>query len=311
MQIPAQPRERKAMDFYLVTGFLGAGKTTFLKKFVRLFPKQKIALVVNEFGREGVDGSLLEELHLTMREISNGSIFCSCRLDKFQEELERLLEHSPDLIITEASGLSDPTNIRRVLADYPQVAYRGSICLADSLNFQRVAGTARVCPKQLSVSSLVLLNKTDLVSEEQLRQVESAISALAPFAQIRRTSYGEFDPSWLSLISPNPEQEEAGSGRDLTLQKRDLLLSPAMSSTQCSSLLRLLCEDTYRMKGFLRLSDGMFLADCTGATVQLEPWPGIPPENTGHLTLLAGQGMNLRRTLKTAKELYGGLITEL
>ena len=67
---------------YLITGFLGAGKTTFLKNFIRLFPGQKIRLIVNEFGREGVDGALLTELDAFLTEIAGGSVFCACRMDQ-------------------------------------------------------------------------------------------------------------------------------------------------------------------------------------------------------------------------------------
>ena len=57
---------------YLITGFLGAGKTTFLKSFIRLFEGQRIQLIVNEFGREGVDGALLAELGAYLKEIAGG-----------------------------------------------------------------------------------------------------------------------------------------------------------------------------------------------------------------------------------------------
>ena len=63
------------IKLYLITGFLGAGKTTFLKKFVTLFQGQKLALIVNEFGKEGVDGALLSTLGIALSEINNGSIF--------------------------------------------------------------------------------------------------------------------------------------------------------------------------------------------------------------------------------------------
>ena len=64
---------------YLITGFLGAGKTTFLHQFVRLFPDRRTAIVVNEFGKQGVDGTLLEDLDIKMEEINNGSISAHVR----------------------------------------------------------------------------------------------------------------------------------------------------------------------------------------------------------------------------------------
>lgn len=77
------------MELYLITGFLGAGKTTFLKNFARQFAGRRLRLIINEFGRAGVDGTLLRELDAALDEISNGSIFCACRLDQFEAALEQ------------------------------------------------------------------------------------------------------------------------------------------------------------------------------------------------------------------------------
>ena len=85
---------------YLITGFLGAGKTTFLQKFTGLFPNQKIALVINEFGAEGVDGTLLQDLSVQLTEINNGSIFCACKLEQFEDAVRNIMEiKKPDLIL--------------------------------------------------------------------------------------------------------------------------------------------------------------------------------------------------------------------
>ena len=75
-------------SLYLITGFLGAGKTTFLKQFMKQFSSERMHIIVNEFGKEGIDGELLSELGIALDEINNGSIFCSCRLDKFKNVLQ-------------------------------------------------------------------------------------------------------------------------------------------------------------------------------------------------------------------------------
>ena len=120
---------------YLVTGFLGAGKTTFLKEFVRIFDGKKISVIVNEFGKAGVDGALLSDLALTLAEIDNGSIFCVCQLPNFERTLAAQLEEEPDVIVVEASGLADPTSVGGILADstkFPTAEYAGAICLVDA-----------------------------------------------------------------------------------------------------------------------------------------------------------------------------------
>ena len=85
-------------------------------------------IIVNEFGKEGIDGELLSELGIALDEINNGSIFCSCRLDKFENVLQQVLQEKPDVIIVEASGLSDPTNVKKILNQrekFPGLEYNG------------------------------------------------------------------------------------------------------------------------------------------------------------------------------------------
>jgi len=114
------------IKLYLVTGFLGAGKTTFLKNFVTLFDNDRIALIINEFGKEGIDGKLLSPLNVDISEINNGSIFCACGLEQFEQTLKEIIKNEPEAIIIEASGLSDPTSIRNILSnkEYDHIQYR-------------------------------------------------------------------------------------------------------------------------------------------------------------------------------------------
>ena len=294
-------------DFYLITGFLGAGKTTFLKKFIPLFAPRRIYLIINEFGREGVDSALLRELGAQMAEINNGSIFCTCRLDRFESELDAVAADAPDVIITEASGLSDPTNIRRILEERPWLRYRGSICLADAARIQKVFSTARMCPRQIAVASLVLLNKTDAATPEQCAQAERLILEANPAAHVERTSFGGMEPDWLRFVAPNIDVGTAAAHRDITLQKALITLSEGMTRASLEHCLAMLAEDTYRIKGFVRLAEGPFFVDCTGLSVQLTPWNG---ETNNRLVLLAGAGMPLRKAVKAAVQWYQNDIKE-
>lgn len=301
------------MQLYLITGFLGAGKTTFLKNFIRLFADQKIFLLINEFGKAGVDGALLKEMDATLSEINNGSIFCACRLDKFEQVLSEAISQRPDVILVEASGLADPTNIRKVLANtaYSAIEYKGSVCLVDVTRFEKIAKTARVCPKQLAVSSLALLNKTDLATKAHIENTVRQINEINPAIAMRQTSFGAFDAAWLALIVPQVVVEETNLGADITLQKACITISAAMTSAQLHSLLAMLAEDTYRMKGFVRLADGMHLVDCVGPMVQVAPYSGICNDAVGKIVLLAGKGMALRKSIQKAAVWYGEYIIEV
>ena len=183
---------------YMISGFLGAGKTTFIKKLVKQFADQRIHLIINEFGKEGVDGELCKELKTTMDEINNGSIFCTCRLEQFETVLAAALAKNPDLIFVEASGLSDPTNVARIFSEKDKFAnldYRGCVTIVDASSFHKVFETASVVKKQLGVSNLILINKVDLVTAADLSRARALAAGCRPDTPIYETTYGEIRKS--------------------------------------------------------------------------------------------------------------------
>ena len=99
--------------FFLITGFLGSGKTTFLKMITTQFGnKLRIGIVQNEFAPGAVDGTELKNSGSSFEilEVNNGSVFCVCLLGSFIKSLSEFVEtHQPDMLFLEASGLSDPT----------------------------------------------------------------------------------------------------------------------------------------------------------------------------------------------------------
>ena len=288
---------------YLVTGFLGAGKTTFLHQFVRLFPDKRLALVVNEFGREGVDGALLSDLGITLTEIDNGSIFCACKLEQFEEALIALLEQAPDLIFVEASGLSDSTSVRSILGQrdkFAQVEYAGAICLVDAARFQKVYQTARVCRMQLAISDLVLINKADLGTPEQIEAIRTAVLAQKPNRPVHETTFGQVKAEWLEEMErPAPAEGPLEiHTRDITLQRLNLAVE-GFDLKSLTSFLKMFAEDTYRIKGLVRLPEGVYLADCVGPLVEVRPFEGDAPVQN-NLAVLFGNGLPAKKSIKEA-----------
>lgn len=291
---------------FLVTGFLGAGKTTMLKNMIRLLAPQHLYVIVNEFGREGVDGALISELGVAVDEVNNGSIFCSCRIDQFEEALERAISAAPDVILVEASGLSDPTSIGKILKSdaYRDIELTGTLCLVDAVNFERVISTARVSKKQLSVSDAVIINKTDLVSEEQTDRVERMVRELKPDAAVYRTRFGEIQPEWLQRrTAAEKEAAFAYHTKDVSLQKVTITLKDTMSLAQLEKFLQMFIEETYRIKGFVCLEGRTALVDCVGASLVITPHEA-QPERCNRLTAMAGQGMAMEASLAKAAEWY-------
>ena len=300
-----------ACGLILVTGFLGAGKTTLLRYLLRQYAGKRVHLIVNEFGKVGVDGTLLTGLGATMEEIVNGSIFCACRIDQFEAALDEAQRMSPDLLLVEASGLSDPTAIRTLLEQgsrYPAIRYKGCIALADATRLHRVIDTARVCHRQLSVADLIVLTKTDIATPEQATATVQLLAQRYPGVPVVRAVQGEIPMALVDSLTTGHDAMQGGHSRDLTLQKRCLAVSPEMSLEALRSFLRMIAEDTYRVKGLVRIADGAFQVDCVGAYVSVSPYTGQETDNW--LAVLAGEGMALRKSLQRALGWYGDLIRD-
>lgn len=286
---------------YLITGFLGAGKTTFLQKFVHLFPDKKIALIINEFGKTGVDGALLQSLEIALTEIDNGSIFCACKLEQFEDALISILEQKPDLIFVEASGLSDPTAVKSILGRevYRDLEYAGAICLVDGVRFHKVYQTARVCRMQLAISDMVLINKADIAAQEQIDSIESIVKAQKPGRPVYVTEFGHFEREWLSeLEQPVVDGGQEIHLKDVTLQKLTLTVDGFDEKTLVS-FLKMFAEDTYRIKGFVSLPEGISLVSCVGPMVEVKPFDGETPE-LNKLAVLYGNGLPAKKSIKEA-----------
>lgn len=297
---------------YLVTGFLGAGKTTFLKGFLKMFPGERIHVIVNEFGREGVDGELLREVGAVLDEINNGSIFCSCRLDKFEEVLTSVQKTEPDVIVVEASGLSDPTNIKKIMGQedkFPGVEYRGSICLADAVNFLKVYETARVVKKQINVSDMILLNKTDRVSAEQAEKVKHAIRMQRPDLAVYLTTYGRIEPEWLEKMEHRKDEEtgEIFQSADITLRKGLLYINRETAVETLRKFIEMFIEDTYRVKGFVNLQGQWYLVDCVGNIFHAQQCEAKTGKENA-LVVLSGYGLPVKRSVKKAMEWYPDVV---
>lgn len=294
-------------EFYLITGFLGAGKTTFLTNFLPQFTSRKLRLIINEFGTTGVDGTLLKDMDDTLQEICGGSIFCSCKLDRFANALEDCLATQPDVIIVESSGLSDPTNIKKILDSYQQkdqLVYKGCICLVDAVRFHKVFATALVCKKQLAVSDMVIINKTDLVTPDELTTLTQTVTSYFPFANIVNSSFGKVDFDTETLHSKQQAVVDSDSHLpDITLQKMAVAINPTMSLYQLERFVHLFANDSARIKGFVRLDNtGMVLVDCVGGMVNITPT--TQSDVSENLNVLATKGQPLRKALLSAISFY-------
>jgi G3E family GTPase len=288
------------VPFILVTGFLGSGKTTFLKRFLDQYSgSQKIAVVQNEFAPGSIDGPDLKSTgkNFELLEVNKGSVFCVCLLGSFVKSLAGFVkEHKPDVVILEASGLSDPISIGEMLQgpDLSELLYLSRIwSIIDASNFAKLAKNLPRIQHQVRVADRVVINKTDLESSK-LEEIKKWVRYLNPFASIVPASYCEINMDF----DDDEEEEEAnpvalkrkdpvfflpGSGRP-DLAAFVIKSTRPISRDKLEAFLDEVSQKAIRVKGFALLDSGRMLAiqSCFGKTTleYLEDYSG-PTEIMG------------------------------
>ncbi len=177
----------------VVSGFLGAGKTTLIAKLVKeVFAGQKVVLVENEFGEIGIDGGFLKEAGIEIREINSGCICCTLKGD-FEESLKQVAEtYSPDRIVIEPSGVGKLSDILRAirsvdgleLSSYSTVV-DANRCKIYHKNFKEFFDD------QIATAACVILSRTQAVSEDKLAQDVAIVRELNPEARIITTPWDD------------------------------------------------------------------------------------------------------------------------
>ena len=195
---------------FLLSGFLGSGKTTLLKHLLETHPEgERIAVLMNEFGKTGVDGDVVRKNGLEIIEISRGSIFCACAKGDFLRGLYTILkDYQPTILLVEASGVADTTDMKKdlshgMLHDYYQMA--GNICVIDAVHFEDWLDLFNAVIRQTEAATDLIINKTDLVSAEEADVLEAHLRQLNPAARITRAAFGNVP--W-EIFRPAAEPEE-------------------------------------------------------------------------------------------------------
>ena len=177
----------------VLTGYLGAGKTTLLNRILTENHGKKFAVVINEFGELGVDNDLVVDADEEVFEMNNGCICCTVRGDliRILSGLMRRRERF-DGIIVETTGLADPAPVAQTFfvdEDVKKATKLDSIVtVVDAKHLAARLDDSKEAEEQIAFADLLVLNKMDLVSEEEALAVERRIRAINPYAEIRRAT---------------------------------------------------------------------------------------------------------------------------
>jgi G3E family GTPase len=246
---------------YLITGFLGSGKTTFLNRIVKQFPPdKKLTLLVNEFGEIGIDGTLLEGDDIDMMEISKGSIFCVCVKTDFIKGLYALnTQVRPDVLIIESTGVANPTDLKRDLTlpiFNDRFQFAEQFCIIDAQHFLDAYNAFASVEKQIASSSVFIINKTDVAPPETIEETKNIIKQFHPDPLFFETTYADIplEPffDFLTQTPAEPETAAAPQAKMPNLSTAelegfidDLLDSPDLEITPPDALMSV----AYHWKG--------------------------------------------------------------
>lgn len=298
---------------YLLTGFLGAGKTTTLKEILNNLSEVKNAVIMNEFGRVGIDGKLLDGYDIELSEINRGSIFCSCLQVNFVTELARMAETDVERVFVEGSGLADPSNIGEILealrvymnADEIPYTYGGAICVVDARTFEGEVGKLEAVVNQVEQAQMVVVNKVDLV--EDTSAVVEGIKEINPQAEICEAEYGRVEmdffqreEDYLEGISiKETTNTEATKPKTFTLS-----IGEEVAMDELNSFLGEIAPLVYRVKGFSNVEGNLTKVDMVGGRIDLDRDHGMSEDSSLVLLTKKVEDMTLPQILKGIVEAW-------
>ncbi len=245
------------IDFTVLGGYLGAGKTTLLNHLLRHNKGQRIALLINDFGEINIDARLITSQTDSQINLANGCVCCTLS-NGFADALEQLQGQDPDHIVVEASGVAD---VHR-LAQYGHghgLRLAGVLVVADAETVKKQAADKYVgatVRRQLQAADLILLNKADLCTPEQIKTVHNWISEIVPACPVVKTVKCQIPIDLVTSVTVSQKskpEEDSGHAR---FQSWSFRSSSAVTEEQVKEFADSLGAEIIRSKGLLKAQGG-------------------------------------------------------
>lgn len=261
----------------LLTGYLGAGKTTLLNHLLGLpfAAERKTALIINEFGNLGVDGSLVRPGDYTMFELNKGSLFCICIKTDFLKTLDSIArEIRPELVLVEATGVAETRDLFGFVEEpHLREAFfiRGNICIVDAVNFTKLAPHLKAATSQVRSADSLVINKTDLVSEREREKLREVLHSLNPEAPVAAVSYGAIPEDFITGIVHRERKAEPLKAPPQAIFSFSVKTGQLMSRQGFYRMLEELKDHILRMKGYVDFGEGsVYIESVAGKILEKE-----------------------------------------
>jgi G3E family GTPase len=257
----------------VLTGYLGAGKTTLLNRILTQEYGQKIAVIVNEFGEIGIDNQLIVDADEEIFEMNNGCICCTVRGDLIRIIANLMRRRDKfDRLVIETTGLADPAPVIQTFfvdEDVQNQTHLDAVVTVVDAKHISQHWDADEAVEQIAFADVILLNKTDLVTTEELTSLEQRIRQINAMAKIERTQNAEVDLDRVLGINAfnldraleiDPEfLGEEAHVHDETVGSIAITIDGSINVEKLniwiSELLRTQGQDIFRMKGILNIAN--------------------------------------------------------
>lgn len=259
----------------VISGFLGAGKTTLVNHLLSQNREYRIGVVVNEFGEVGIDGQLIVSEQEALIEINNGCVCCTVRADLVAsvKEMLELAGHRLDRLIIETSGLADPAPVLQTFLADPDLRSRveleSVITVVDALHLNGQLSD-EIVREQIAFADTLILNKTDLVSQQALANIGNQVRLVNRTASVLHTAHSRvpvdalvgtrrFSLPNLLMIEPDILEDEGHDHEhDASISSCSVVTSGALDPERFNRWINQLVNDQgqrlMRMKGLLNFS---------------------------------------------------------
>ncbi|KZE40219.1 cobalamin biosynthesis protein [Bhargavaea cecembensis] len=255
-------------EVYILSGFLGSGKTSLLTGLIMQAKKDglKPGVIMNELGELAFDSEAVEE-GVPLKEILNGCICCTGS-EKTESQMQALLHEDVDIIFIETTGAAHPVEVLDAVHSPlfgERLDVKGIVTVADGKRYLASEGMTpqvrMLFLEQIRHAGFVLLNKSDLLTDSEKAEAVMGIQALNPGARIVETVNSKVPLAALRSLAQKPTGmpvQKAGIGSHLPIGTRLVTFSKPVSRETFEGWIRTLPETVYRMKGYVPLEGNKY-----------------------------------------------------
>lgn len=268
------------IQIVLLSGFLGAGKTTLMQRLLDTYQNHKIGVIINEFGEINIDAKLVERDGISMAELSNGSIFCACIKDKFVDGLIEMSKTDIEYLFIEASGLADPSNMDDIVDGIKKdtddnYLMKGNICVVDGCNFMELVEVLPALERQVRHSNAVIVNKMDLIDDEMFKEISEKIGEINEAVKIYASTHCNVDiKDIVDHFTPSLVRgEETTNTYESRPQTFIVRANEPVEKNKLIEFIRSISDSSYRIKGFCQtVEEGTVEVSGVVNNLIITPW---------------------------------------